>query len=74
MNQELDSIALLENEGTNNILIITGMGYAIGHYARYVKKGALRIEATSSNDKVQVSAFKKSNQYSFVLINNETTA
>ena len=74
MNQELDSIALLENEGTQNILTITGMGYAIGHYARYVKKGALRIEAISNNSKVQVSAFKKSNQYSFVLINNETTA
>lgn len=74
MNQELDSIALLENEGTNNILTITGMGYAIGHYARYVKKGALRIEAISNNNKVQVSAFKESNQYSFVLINNETAA
>ena len=74
MNQELDSIVLLENEGTNNAPTITGMGHAIGHYARYVKKGALRIEATSSNNKVQVSAFKKLNQYSFVLINNETTA
>ena len=74
MNQELDSIVLLENEGTNNAPTITGMGHAIGHYARYVKKGALRIEAASSNNKVQVSAFKKLNQYSFVLINNETTA
>jgi len=74
MNQELDSIVLLENEGTNNTATITGMGHAIGHYARYVKKGALRIEAASSNNKVLVSVFKKSNQYSFVLINNETTA
>ncbi len=74
MNQELDSVVLLDNEGTNNTFTITGMGHAIGHYARYVKKGALRISATSSNNKVQVSAFKRSNQYSFVLINNETTA
>ncbi|MDQ3041115.1 MAG: hypothetical protein M3R11_01900 [Acidobacteriota bacterium] len=74
MDQELDSVVLLDNEGTNNTFTITGMGHAIGHYARYVKKGALRISATASNNKVQVSAFKRSNQYSFVFINNETTA
>jgi O-glycosyl hydrolase len=74
MDQELDSVVLLNNEGTNNTFTITGMGHAIGHYARYVKKGALRISATASNNKVQVSAFKRSNQYSFVFINNETTA
>jgi O-glycosyl hydrolase len=37
---------------------ITGMGYAIGHYARWVKRGARRIDATSSDALVLMSAFR----------------
>lgn len=51
---------------------ITGMGRAIGHYARWVNKGAVRIEATSSNPLVQVIAFRDDveKQIIWVVINN----
>ncbi len=57
-----------------NQAIITGQGYAIGHYARFVKKGAVRLEANSSDKLVQVTAFQNGAKYSFVLINNSNEA
>ena len=68
-----------DNEG-NVVLIdnstgrvdITGIGYAIGHYARWVKPGAARIDAQSGDPLVQVTAFRDdtSGRVSLVLINN----
>jgi O-glycosyl hydrolase len=51
---------------------ITGMGYAIGHYARWIRRGAIRIEAASSDPLVLVTAFRDPIQQRtvFVLINN----
>lgn len=59
------------NNSTNEVYI-TGIGYAIGHYARWIKPGAARIDATSSNALVQVSAFhdKVRQKLVLVLINN----
>ena len=54
--------------------IITGVGYAIGHYARFVKKGVVRVEADSSDKLVQVTAFQNGAKYSFVILNNSTEA
>jgi O-glycosyl hydrolase len=65
--------AVLINNSTRKV-DITGIGYAIGHYARWIKPGAVRVEATSSNPLVQVTAFKDdaSGRLSLVLINNST--
>ena len=37
---------------------ITGMGYAIGHYARWVKRGAIRVDAETDDPKVLTIAFR----------------
>ncbi len=53
---------------------ITGMGYAIGHYARWIKPGALRLSATSSSTLVQCSVFRDTARgtWAAVLINNNS--
>jgi O-glycosyl hydrolase len=55
---------------------ITPMGYAIGHYARWIERGAVRVEAASSDPLVQVTAFHdaKRRTLSLVLINNSDGA
>lgn len=68
-----------DNEG-NVVLInndsgrvdITGIGYAIGHYARWVKPGSVRVDATSSDPLVQITAFvdEGKNRIALVIINN----
>jgi O-glycosyl hydrolase len=72
-----------KNEG-NAVLIdnstkkvdITGIGYAIGHYARWIKPGAVRIEAKSSDPLVLVTAFRdvSSGRLVVVVINNAKDA
>ncbi len=37
---------------------ISGTGYAIGHYARWIKRGAVRIESETDDPLVQASAFR----------------
>lgn len=71
---EDSTIALIETEKQK--VHITGMGYAIGHYARWVKRGAVRIGAASDDPLVQVTAFKDEarKRFSLVLINNKTAA
>jgi len=66
-------IVLIDNN--KKAVYITGMGYAIGHYARWVKRGAVRIEATSSDPSVQVTAFRHDGQKRIVMviINNGST-
>src|SRR5712691_6958592 len=49
-------------------VFITGMGYAIGHYARWIKRGAVRTEATSSDPLLQVTAFRHNSQRRIVLV------
>ena len=52
------------------------MGRAIGHYARWIRPGAVRIDATSDDPLVQVTAFRDDAQGRLVLvaINNATAA
>ena len=70
---ETDTVVLVDNAA--NKVVISPMGRAIGHYARWIKRGAVRIEATSSDPLVQVTAFRDDIQHRIVLvaINNATT-
>ncbi len=62
-------VVLIDSTGAS---YITGQGYAIGHYARWLNKGAKRIEATSTDPLLQISAFKDdaTNKFTIVAINN----
>ncbi len=53
---------------------ITGMGYAVGHYARWIRPGAIRIGATSEKSRVIVTAFRDpgNGRVVAVVVNNET--
>jgi O-glycosyl hydrolase len=64
------TIVLIDNNKQE--VYITGMGYAIGHYARWVESGAVRVEALSEDPLLQLTAFKSldSDQLILVLINN----
>jgi O-glycosyl hydrolase len=68
--KEEDTVVLIDL-GASSVLI-TGTGYAIGHYARWVQRGALRVETASDDSLVMVSAFtdNKRGKASFVIINN----
>ena len=72
--EEEDTIVLIDIDAGS--VLITGTGYAIGHYARWVERGALRVEATSEDPLVMVSAFanRKTGKASFVIINNDVTS
>lgn len=72
-----------DNEGTivfvdleTKTVHISGMGYAIGHYARWLERGAVRIEASSNDALLQVVAFRDDQAQRFVavIINNTTQA
>jgi O-glycosyl hydrolase len=64
------TIVLIDNNQQK--VYITGMGYAIGHYARWIEPGAVRVEAESGDPLVQITAFQSpdSDQLILVLINN----
>ncbi len=68
------TIVLIENDKEK--IHITGMGYAIGHYARWIKKGAVRIDAQVSDPLIQVSAFRDNggDYLTIVIINNYKAA
>ena len=67
---EEDTIVLADNDA--NAVLITGMGYAIGHYARWLNRGAVRLEANSDDSLVLVTAFKddKTQRAVLVIVNN----
>jgi O-glycosyl hydrolase len=54
---------------------ITGMGYAVGHYARWIRGGAIRIGATSEDPRVIATAFRDpvNSRVVLVVVNNEDT-
>jgi O-glycosyl hydrolase len=68
------NIALINNDTES--VDITGIGYAIGHYARWIKPGSVRIDATSGDPLVQVTAFRndKQGRATLVMINNSRIA
>ena len=63
---EQDTVVLVDND--KPAVHITGMGYAIGHYARWVRRGAVRVEAESSDPLVQVTAFRDDADKRLVLV------
>lgn len=74
---------LFDGEGTIVLIdsnqqkvYITGMGYAIGHYARWIKPGAVRVDALTGDPLLQITAFRSpdSNQLILVLINNNAVS
>ena len=60
------NIVLINND--TGAVDITGIGYAIGHYARWVKPGAVRVDATSSDPLVLVSAFRDDGRGTIALV------
>ena len=47
---------------------ITGIGFAIGHYARWIPRGYLRVDATSSDSLLLVTAFRDEARKRLVLV------
>lgn len=68
------SDVVLADVGTGAVRI-TGLGYAIGHYARWLRPGAVRIGATSEKPRVIVTAFRDqaNGRIVVVVVNRETT-
>lgn len=74
---DTDTIVLIEDgAGQTPGVFITETGYAIGHYARWLSRGSVRVDATSTDALVQVSAFRDDSQGRVVavLINNTNSA
>ena len=63
---ETDSIVLIDDAAGQ--VYITEMGRAIGHYARFVPRGSVRLEATSDDPLVQITAFLVDVQARLVLV------
>lgn len=57
-------------------ILITGMGYAVGHYARWLERGSVRIGAASDRPRVVVSAFRNpgARRIVVVAVNHEPAA
>ncbi len=71
---ETDTIVLIDI--IQNKVVISPMGRAIGHYARWITRGATRLDATSDDPLVLVTAFRDDAQGRVVLvaINNAASA
>lgn len=67
---ETGTIVLVDLEASE--VIITSMGHAIGHYARWLDPGSVRVEAASPDPLIQVTAFRDDDarRFTAVLINN----
>ena len=49
-------------------MLITATGYAIGHYARWLKRGAVRLEVACPDPLVQVTAFADAASRRLILV------
>ncbi|HYM22620.1 MAG TPA: hypothetical protein VEU08_05415 [Vicinamibacterales bacterium] len=76
-------VPIADHEGTvvlidskAGTLDITGIGRAIGHYARWVERGAVRIDAEAGDALLQATAFRDDvrRRLTLVLINNSGSA
>jgi O-glycosyl hydrolase len=63
---ETDTIVLIDVE--KNQVVISPMGRAIGHYARWIRKGATRVEATTGDPLVLATAFVDASQGRLVVV------
>ena len=72
-----DAGARLRSEGDGLVLVDTardevmlgGIGHAIGHYGRWLRRGARYLDGTSSNPQVLVSPFRDRDRLVAVLVN-----
>jgi O-glycosyl hydrolase len=78
---EESSIVLIDNDdcqgdGRTGNVTITGIGYAIGHYARWVAPGSVVVATTSTDPLVQVTGFRDAaaRRLALVLVNNRPEA
>lgn len=71
---ETDTIVLIDV--ANARVVISPMGRAIGHYARFLRRGAVRVDATSDDARVLVTAFREPtlNRMVVVAINANSAA
>jgi hypothetical protein len=71
--QDGDAFVVVGDPTTDTWQLTMG-AYALGHYSRWVQSGDIRVDATSDNPLVQVTAFRDDAQGtdSFVLINNSS--
>lgn len=51
-------------------IFYTELGHTMGHWSRVVRPGAVRIDATSDDFEVRVTAFKQNEETILVIINN----
>jgi O-glycosyl hydrolase len=63
---ETDTIVLVDVAAAK--VYITEMGRAIGHYARFVPRGSVRIDGSSDDPLVQVTAFRDAKNARLVLV------
>jgi O-glycosyl hydrolase len=68
-----DAFVVLGDPATNTWQLTTG-AHALGHYSRWVRPGDIRVDASSDDALVQVTAFRDdaAGAESFVLINNNS--
>lgn len=70
------NIVLIDSDAGK--VYITGIGYAIGHYARWAQPGAVRVASSSSDPLVKVTALQNSREGGstlvLVVINNAATS
>jgi uncharacterized protein (DUF952 family) len=69
-NKDLDSEegTIVFIDSSQQTVTISGMGRAIGHYARWVKRGAQRVEVTLDPPLVRLTAFWHEKQHRLVLV------
>lgn len=72
--QHEGTLVMVDTMGNGGVYI-TGMGYAIGHYSRWLDRGAVRMEASSSEPLIQLTAFRddRQNRLTLVLFNNDSS-
>ena len=70
---ESSHIALVDQETSN--VYVSGIGFAIGHFARWIAPDSWRIDAVSDNRLVKVVAFRSAiqNKLTVVVINNSNS-
>lgn len=68
------SSAMVLVDVTNRTIWITGMGYAVGHYARWVKPGTAVLQSISSNPQVLVTGFRDTERNRVVVVATNANA
>lgn len=65
-------VSIDQTEGRFVRARISGPGYAMAQYARYVRPGSVRVSAVSSEPDVRVTAFMRAGKLTIVVVNERT--